>query len=468
MFILLADDFGSLPGNIQELLRTTAPQSCDGSTLSLLKLPKPATGGGEDRFGSLHLDLEDQPEQSSAILDQLGLALLHRGRVEDGYKLIERGLQIRREFYGDDHPETALSLNSHARALRQLGNFIGAEAAVRQALAINSRVYGGNSLPVALNLNELAVIQLQLGQFTAAEQSAQSGLNILEALHLDCTDPNVSRLLNSLGRVHQTRGNYERAAAIYTRALDLDRRQVGERHLKYATHLLNYAAVKAGLGKLQEAQKDMSAAIHIVREDVQRPRHPDLIDALANLGSILRAMGNLDDAQEVLQQALELDIEVRGKDHPYVGNDHARVGRVAYDRRDFDGAASSFRAAMAIYDENVSHGRMPAEHAFIAEAQAWLARSLVETGGAQEARKLAGMAMAIWQIEFGERSVEYAITNAVLGRALYLQDNSSTEARERLAKAYPIVVAARGADSPVAKLILGWLEAAGGRGEHCT
>ncbi|MFC4309621.1 tetratricopeptide repeat protein [Steroidobacter flavus] len=435
MFILIADDSTSLPA------------------------PPP---------GALKIDLRNDPEQSGAVADSLGLALLHQGRVEDGKKLIEKGLEIRRAFFGADHPETARSLNSHACALRQSGDAVAAEVEVRKSLSINSRVFGGNSYPVALNLNELAVTQLQLGQFVAAEQSAQSGLNILEALHLECTDPNVSRLLDALGRVQQTRGNYERAAEIYTKVLDLDLRQVGYRHLKYALHLLNFATVKAGAGKLQEAKDDMANAVRIIREDVQEPCHPDLVDVLANLGSVLRAMGDLQGAKGVLQEALELNIKVRDRKHPYVGNDHARIGRVTYDLKDFAGAAGSFRAALAIYDHNVKEGHLPARHAFIAEAQAWLGRSLVETeGGAEEAEKLTRAALPTWEAELGERSVEFAITSAVLGRALYLLDNSSAEARERLSKAYPIVVAARGAESPVAKLILSWLQAADGS-SSCT
>jgi tetratricopeptide (TPR) repeat protein len=429
MFILMADDSSHLP---------------------------------ESQNGTLNVDLRDEPEQAGAVLDSLGLTLLHRGRVEDGKKLIERGLKVRTQFYGADHPATAASLNSYASALRQSGDFAGAEVEVRKSLAINSRIFGGSSYPVAVNLTELAVAQLQLGQFAAAEQSAQSGLNILEALHLECTDPNVTRLLDVLGRVQQTRGNYERAAAIYIKILDLDRRQVGERHLKYALHLLNFATVKAGAGKLQEAKDDMTTAVRIIREDVQRPRHPDLVDVLANLGSVLRGLGDLCGAKDVLQEALQLNMEVRGTKHPYVGNDHSRIGRVTYDQGDFAGAAESFRAAWEIYEHNVKHGLLPANHAFIAEAKAWLARSLVETGGAGEAVTLTRAALPAWEAEFGERSVEYAITNAVLGRALYQLENSSPEARERLERAYPTVVAARGADSPVAKLVLIWLKAAGG------
>jgi tetratricopeptide (TPR) repeat protein len=416
------------------------------------------------------LDLTDQPELSSTILDALGLALLHRGLVQTGRPLIECGLRIRRAFLGEDHPTTALSLNSHARVQRQSGDFTDAETEVRKALAINSRTYGGNSLPVALNLNELAVIQLQLSQFTAAEQSAQSGLNILEGLHLGCTDPNVTRLMDTLGRVQQVRGGYQRATEIYQKLLDLDRRQVGEKHLKYATHMLNFGTVQEAQGKLEQARDTYQAAIAIMKADPQRPRHPNVIDGLANLGSVLSALGDFDAARTALEEALKIDIEVRGKNHPYIGNDHARLGRLAYNLRDFEAAANSFRAALEIYEYNVRVGQLPKKHAYIAEARVWLARTLVEHGNAvaEDARGHASAALAIWELEFGELSVEYAITNAVLGRSLYLLDNSAAEARERLSTAYPIVVAARGADSAVAKLILGWLREAGGTGSHCT
>lgn len=480
MRILIADDTGGLPENLKSLFQRIITRSSErlggGSALemgvSLLSKLQTVTGQDDqdDKYGGLNVDLLDQPELSSTILDSLGLALLHRGRIEEARPLIERALTIRRQFFGDDHPATALSLNSKARMLRQTGNSPAAEVEVRKALAINSRVYGGNSLPVALTLNELAVIQLQLSQFTAAEQSAQGGLNILEALHLECSDPNVTRLMDTLGRVQQTRGNYERATEIYTKLLDTDRRQVGEQHLKYATHLLNFATVEAAAGKLKQAEIDLGIAIGIMKADVHRPRHPNVIDALANLGSVLRAQGDTAGAKRVLTEAIEMDVEVRGKEHPYIGNDYCRLGRVHYDERDFDGAVTCFRSALDIYGKNVDAGRLPAQHAYIAEAKLWLARTLVEFGKptAEDARKLALAALGIWEPEFGERSVEYAITNAVLGRSLYLLDNASAEARARLSKAYPIVVAARGADSAVAKLILGWLEAAGGSATQCT
>jgi hypothetical protein len=67
------------------------------------------------------LDLGDQPEHAATILDSLGIALLNRGMLDEGARLIELALQIRRKAFGNDHPATALSLNSYARVERERG-----------------------------------------------------------------------------------------------------------------------------------------------------------------------------------------------------------------------------------------------------------------------------------------------------------------------------------------------------------
>ena len=464
MRILIADDTGTAPDS-QAFFASLAGKRSDtthAATQLLASLcSKQRSKGGHDR---VNVDLVDQQEHSSTILDALGLALLHSGNVDEARPLIEEALRIRREFYGEDHPATASSLVSRGRLLRRSGDIEAAAIEVRRALTINSRMFGAESLPVALTLSELAVIEIQLGDFTEAEQSAQSGLRILEALHLQCNDPHVTRLMDSLGRVNQIRGNYERATEIYTSLLDLDRKQVGDTHLKYATHLANFATVEAAQGKLDAARDHFERAITIYEDEVKLPRHPDLIDAYANIGSLWRARGELDKACEALQKALTLDLDIRGGDHPYVGNDHARLGRAEYERNRLPEAENCFTAALEVYARSVAARKLPADHAYIAEAKTWKARVMVESGGAaraHEAEQLIGESLHIWQIEFGERSVEQSIANAVLGHALILQGRERERAAGLLNKSYAIVAAVRGADSKIALLIKKWVDSLG-------
>ena len=461
MKILIADDKGTAP-DTQAFFAGLAGKRSDGThatTRLLVSLcSKPRPNGEPER---VNISLDDQQEHSSAVLDALGLALVHSGSIDEARPLIEEALRIRREFYGEDHPATAASLISRGRLLRRSGEIEAAAIEVRRALTINSRMFGAESLPVAITLSELATIEIQLGDYTEAEQSAQTGLRILEALHLQCTDPHVTRLMDSLGRVNQIRGNYDRATEIYTSLLDLDRKQVGDTHLKYATHLANFATVEAAQGKLDAARDHFERAITIYEDEVKLPRHPDLVDAYANIGSLWRARGELDKACEALQKALTLDLETRGPDHPYVGNDHSRLGRAEYERNRLADAENCFTAALEVYGKSIAARKLPADHAYIAEAKTWKARVILEAGGAArayEAEQLIGEALQIWQIEFGERSVEQSIANAILGHALFLQGRERERASGLLNKSYAIVASVRGADSKIALLIRKWVD----------
>jgi tetratricopeptide (TPR) repeat protein len=406
------------------------------------------------------LDLADQPEQASAIFDALGIALLNRGYLKRGRKLIERALEVRVGFYGSDHPTTAASLNSYSRALRLDGRLSDAEREARRALNINARVFGGKGYPLVMSLFELAVVQLMQNDLTGAEQSALSAYSILEALHLDCKDPYAARLLDILGRVQRARGDYERASATYTKVLELDAAQVGMHHPKFAVHLLNAAALKVAQGQLTQAIDEYGKAIEILK-GLPQP-HPNLADAYSNLGAALRTKGDLPGAREAFDKARKLNAKVRSPNHTSVGHDHANLGRIEFDCGNLAAAAGNFTDALRIYGENVRAGGLSPKHGFIAEALMWQGRVLIEPGTEEGGRKAVDplqKALAIWETELGERSVEHAFASACMGRALYLQKPSDPQAQSLLNKSYQLIVAARGANSKGAQTIKQWLAA---------
>ena len=85
----------------------------------------PRKTGVDKECACAGIDLGDQPEHASAVIDALGVALLNRGCLVEGAKLVEQALRIRRKVFGDDHPTTALSFNSFARVLRERGELSG-------------------------------------------------------------------------------------------------------------------------------------------------------------------------------------------------------------------------------------------------------------------------------------------------------------------------------------------------------
>jgi tetratricopeptide (TPR) repeat protein len=410
-----------------------------------------------------------EAEFSADILDALGRKLLHLGQVDQAEILISAALSARIRRYGKDHPLTAESYNSRARLLRIKGDVVQAEKDVRRALSINSRVYGADSYAVVPNLTELACIQIQAGEYGGAERAAVRGLRILEQLYLEESDPNTTRLLDALARVLQVKGQYRDAIEIYQRILQQDAKESGsECSLKYATHQANFALVLLSQRSYLDAERFYRQAIEIYETKAGLPNHPDLLDIRSGYASLLAEMKK-PEAVTQFRELIRLGGQLRGDKHPYVGNDHAGLARAIYELEQgnyLEDAKNEFQRALDIYKENVPE-RMPEDHVFIAEAKGWKARILAEqaTNATADERKrlgadaeaLATKALEKFQAELADDSVEIAITRAIIARALSLQGKELDRALALLQAAQPIVVAARGEQSKIARLIAAWL-----------
>lgn len=484
MRILIADDSVARSKALRPLFQKTAGKAVSAKLrgksaaaagqLIVSCAPRKKNAGkppGQD-CACTGLDLGDQPEQAAAILDGLGIALLNRGCLDEGAPLVERARQIRLKFFGKDHPATAASQNSYSRVLRERGNYDDAEEAALDALRINRAVFGEQGLPVAISLNELGVVQLLQGRFDEAERSANEGIDILDTLGLRSCDPNTTRLMDVRGRAEAGQGKLAAAADTYKALLALDRKQLGTTtHPKYATHLANFGLVKEAQKKLRQAEADYRQAIGVYFDSLHRPCHPNLIDAYANLGSLLRARGKTAqesrEAGKLLEKALRLGQQVRGESHVLVGNDHANLARWQYDAGDLKAAAGNFSEALRIYARNVKLRRLPASHFYIAEALTWKGRLLVETdraNAAAQAEPLLHDAIGIWPVQLGTNTVGEAIAKACLGRALHLQDKDPALARQLLESAYPIILAAVGKDHELVKRVRQWIRDLGSGG----
>jgi tetratricopeptide (TPR) repeat protein len=411
------------------------------------------------------VDLSDQPEHAGAVLDALGVALLNRGCLEQGAKLVEQALRIRRKAFGDDHPATALSLNSYARVLRERGELADAEETVNVALRINRNAYGEQALPIAVSLYELGVVHLNQGRYREAENVAIEGLRILQKLGIDDTDPHTSRLLDIRGRAEAARGALEEAEATLRAAVELDRAQVGPAHPKFATHLANLASVRESQGQAKQAESFLLKAIDIYANRLKRRCHPNLIDMYANLGSLYldrRAKPtDLREAARYLNEALRLNLKVRGPTHLLVANDFANLGRLRYLMQDRRGALSQFIAALKIYERSVRRGTVQETYPFLGEVLTWAGRLLVEGGSAVEASRAEPFlerAIRIWDANGEAGRVGKAAAEASLGRALDLQGEDPERARRLLAGAYDVLLAALGPDYPFVKIVRAWLE----------
>lgn len=467
----IADNEERSPGKsqlVKERLRDTLTQATllNRSDADLAPVPLTPTGGDlapEQLAGFLSPDLRTQPELASTIYNAAGVAYLNRGHIALARKYIEQGLEVRREFYGEEHPAVADSLQSRARLLRHDGNLKAAEADIRRALVIQRASGADNNVAMVATLWELAIIQLENAELSGARRAAVEGIGILEKLYLDRSDPHMPRLMDVVARVHLAHGEYSEAAEIYAKVLSAVAEKQGDRHPKYATYLANLGNVEEARGNLTEAESCYQTAIDIY-ENING-KHPNLGGAYVSMGALQQSKGaeHHDLARLFYNKALLLSRELHGPDHAFVAYDELSLARLELECGNLDEARRLAEDALRIY-----RATQPTS-AYMASTLTLLARVAVEGAEAhpestdralelREAQNQLSQALTIFRKEYGERSLHFIFARAVLARARLLAGEARADAMALLRSCHAQLTELGGATHTTTLLVAGWID----------
>ena len=152
--------------------------------------------------------------------------------------------------------------------------------------------------------------------------------------------------LNNLAGVHRLMGQYVQAEKEFVDCLGLYRRTVGEGDILYAGGLNNYSLLCLDRGDYDKALELQGRAAEILR--TLPGCRDELASSLANQGMLLRALGRLPEAEELLKKALEMYETELGTDTPHYHAVLDGMGLVCAQRGDYQQAVDYFtRAAQA-------------------------------------------------------------------------------------------------------------------------
>ncbi len=158
--------------------------------------------------------------------------------------------------------------------------------------------------------------------------------------------PSKEEIINQAFKFH-SQGNIVEAAKYYQHFID----QGFKDHRIFS----NYGTILKALGKLEEAELSTRKAIEL---------NPDFAMAHSNLGNTLQDLGKLQEAELALRKAIELD--------PYLAEAHSNLGNTLKDLGKLEEAELSTRKAIELNPD-------------FAEAQNNLGTILIELGKLQEA-----------------------------------------------------------------------------------
>ncbi|MEM7352429.1 MAG: serine/threonine-protein kinase, partial [Acidobacteriota bacterium] len=278
---------------------------------------------GTERIASFN----QRPEIQARLLDTIGRSYQGLGLYEEASRHLEQALATRREVLGDDHLESAETLDNLAGLIFEArGDYALAANYFRQALALRRERLGPQHEEVAESLNNLAHALRAQGDLDDAEPLLREALAI-KRQRLGEAHPAIANGLNNLAGLLNDRGEHEAAEALFRQALEIRRAQLGETHPDVAESLNNIGLSRFRLGDLDAAEDYVRQALAL-RRQVFGAEHPMVAQSSRNLGVVLTHRRDFAAAESLLAQALEMYSKSLGPNHPALASTRERLAQL--------------------------------------------------------------------------------------------------------------------------------------------
>ncbi len=255
-----------------------------------------------------------EPELEAWILADQGTVAYAQGDLKRALRLYEQSLEIRRCTLGEDHPDTAMSLDELGGTYNELGDSKQALALHQRALEIRERILGHEHPDTAIGFSHLGITYSTLGDWKQALLPYQRALEIRERV-LGHEHPLTAASLNNLGTVYGELGDLEQALLLHQQDLEISERVLGQDHPATAASLNNLGSIYRKLGDSKQALVLDQQAFEI-SERVLGHDHPVTAKFLNNLGAIYEDLGDREQALALYEESIKIRRRVYPEGHP--------------------------------------------------------------------------------------------------------------------------------------------------------
>ena len=289
---------------------------------------------------------KDNPELGWSI-NSLGWAYYNIGRYDDASAAYARAEDLQRTHLGEKHPDLAATLNNFGGLLWSTGDFDQGEPKVRESLSIRRHLYGEEHPETMQSMNNLASLLFRKGEIAAAEplyrQILETNTRLLGAKHRY-----VASTTSSLGAVMREKGRLDEAEDLQLKALAIRMELYGDSHQQVAASKSNLASVYLLQNRYSEADDTYREALAFWRAQEQPPIV--MAFALTGLGRALTETGQVEEAQQLLDEALALRSAFFDEDDLLIAEVQGALGRLAQVRKNTVQADELFETAMASFE----------------------------------------------------------------------------------------------------------------------
>lgn len=382
--------------------------------------------------------MERHDTTAARLCAELGVHLWYSGDYLGALPYLRRSLVLNIEVLGQDHEDTAKSLNIMGGLLSDMGDFSGGRAHLVQSLAIREKLLGLEHSDTARSLNDVGLLLIRQGEYRLARDYCERSLAIREKV-LGPEHPATAISAVSLGLVLQNEGDLAGALLLFERALAINENMLGPEHPDTLTVINNIGSILKVRGDLPGARR-LFERLLAIEEKVWGSEHPNTSAVINNLGTVLQDQGDLAGARRLYERALIIDEKVWGPEHPDTIIDINNLGSILRDLGDLKAARLQYERALAI-----SERVLGPEHPDTAKSVSGLGIVLQSSGNLAGACDQHKRALAIREKALGPEHPDTAKSMLRLGK-FYFNQGKLALARRYLERALQIFKVSLGPD----------------------
>ncbi|MEQ9616738.1 MAG: serine/threonine-protein kinase [Phycisphaerales bacterium] len=294
--------------------------------------------------------LDPNAERSvlATLHHNMGRIYWNAAQYENAREHYSTALEMRRNLFGTDNPQTAETSQHLASTLTILNDYAQAETLLRSALASFIASFDDQHPSVAQVWFALGRCLHEQGETEESVECLEHALTLIES-QVGPDDWRVGNALHGLAAALIDAGDLDRARELADRALINKERSRGVGHRDYAATRLLLARID-----LRENPADPMSAERIARESLASLQasyatdQPETATALSYLGHALYTQNRFDEAREALEAALTMRKNVLPTGSWYIGESHLMLARCDDQLGDTHSALAHFAAAAEI------------------------------------------------------------------------------------------------------------------------
>lgn len=339
--------------------------------------------------------LRAQPAARARLMQVIGKTYADIDLPDKGVPLMRRALALRVKLFGAESLPAAETMDRLGFALSEAGHTREARELLEHALRTRSALSPGDSLATAEVLSHMADLETDDGRIPQALRYCAQTKEMLERLHRT-SDRFYVRTLLGLGALVGLAADYTAEERYQREAIQVSIAAGRLRDPLLADGYGNLADALRMQHRYAEAEQYYIKAIALKRE-VLGPDASDLDADLTNFGRFYLDLGQLDKAEPLMLEAVEVVRKHLGTKHVYYAYDLANLARLRAAQHRYAEADQLFRSVIQTYQQAAGP-----DYIFLGSARTDYGRMLLEAGRYED-----GRAQLLKALAFFARSPEH-------------------------------------------------------------